>query len=91
MTLLSREEIAAGLPADWRHEGDALVLDRTLADFDAAMAFAVAVADIARQADHHPDILVHRYNRVRLTVSTHSEGGITERDLALARAVDALG
>mgnify|MGYP000925941078 CR=1 FL=1 len=45
MTLLSREEIAAGLPGHWGHEGDALVLDRTLADFDAAMAFAVAVAD----------------------------------------------
>lgn len=90
MTLLSREEIAAGLPGEWRHEGDALVLDRTLADFDAAMAYAGRVADSAREADHHPDILIHGYNRVRLTVSTHSEGGITARDLALARAVDGL-
>jgi len=91
MTLLSREEIAAGLPGAWRHEGDQLVLDRTLSDFDAAMAFADAVAGVAREADHNPDILVHGYNNVRLTVSTHAEGGITERDLALARSVESLG
>lgn len=91
MTLLSKDEIAAGLPGDWRHEADALVLDRELADFDAAMAFANGVADVAREADHHPDILIHGYRKVRLTVSTHSEGGVTARDLALAGAVDGLG
>jgi len=90
MTLLTDEEITAGLPGDWRHAGDALVLDRTLDDFEAAMAFANAVAAAAQAADHHPDLLIHGWNRVRLTVSTHSEGGITAKDLALAAAVEAL-
>jgi len=90
MTLLTDEEIAAGLPGDWRHKDGALVLDRTLDDFAAAMAFANAVAAAAQAADHHPDLLIHGWNRVRLTVSTHSEGGITAKDLELAATVDAL-
>jgi len=67
-----------------------LVLDRTLDDFEAAMAFANAVAAAAQAADHHPDLLIHGWNRVRLTVSTHSEGGITAKDLELAATVEAL-
>ncbi len=61
-----------------------------LDDFEAAMAKANAVAAIAQQLDHHPDILVHGWNKLTLRVSTHSEGGITQRDLDLARGVDAL-
>ena len=54
------------------------------------MALVNAVAAIAQQLDHHPDILVHGWNKLTLRVSTHSEGGITQRDLDLARGVDAL-
>ena len=90
MTLLSRAEIAAGLPEGWRHEGDELVHERELEDFAAAIAFVDAVAERAEAADHHPDILVHGWNHVRLTVATHSEGGITAADLALAAQVAAL-
>ena len=59
-------------------------------DFAAAMAFVNRVADAAEEANHHPDILVHGWNKVRLTLSTHSEGGLTEADLALARRIDEL-
>ena len=45
------------------------------------------VAELAEAANHHPDIDI-RYNRVRLTLSTHSAGGVTEKDFALARAID---
>lgn len=90
MTLLTDQEIAAGLPGAWRHERGRLVLDRELTDFEAAMAFANAVAAAAQEADHHPDILVHDWNGVRLSVHTHAEGGITAKDLALARVVDGL-
>ena len=48
------------------------------------------VAEAAEVADHHPDILVHGWNGLRLTLSTHSEGGVTEADLALAATIDAL-
>ena len=55
--------------------------------FPAAVRFVDFVAELAEAADHHPDIDV-RYNRVRLTLSTHSAGGVTEKDFALARAID---
>ena len=55
------------------------------------MAFVNRVADVAQEADHHPDILIHGWNKVRLTLSTHPEGGLTDKDHALARAIDELG
>ena len=60
-----------------------------LADFRAAVAFVNALADAAEEANHHPDILV-RYNTVDLTLSTHSAGGLTEKDFALAARINEL-
>lgn len=57
-------------------------------EFVTAMAFVNHVADLAERMDHHPDIFV-QYNKVTLTLSTHSAGGLTERDFALARQIDA--
>lgn len=92
MPLLSDDEVTAGLEGgDWRREGDAIVRDWRLADFRAAIAFVERVAEVAEAANHHPDILVHGWNKVRLTLSTHSEGGITAADLALAAQLDAAG
>lgn len=92
MPLLSDDEIRARLEGgDWRREGDAIVRDRRFADFAAAIAFVERVAQVAEDANHHPDILVHGWNKVRLTLSTHSEGGITAADLALAERLDAVG
>jgi 4a-hydroxytetrahydrobiopterin dehydratase len=91
MALLSESEIDDGLAgSDWRREGDTIVRDIELGGFTAAMALANQVADAANAANHHPDILIHDYKHVRLTLSTHSEGGITENDLALARTIDEL-
>jgi len=75
---------------DWRQEGEALVRDFKFKDFAEAMAFVNQVAEIAEQRNHHPDILVHGWNNVRLTLSTHSEGGVTDADIELAQALDAL-
>jgi 4a-hydroxytetrahydrobiopterin dehydratase len=92
MTLLSDEQVAAGLEGgDWRREGDSIARDWRFADFGAAIAFVERVAEVAEEANHHPDILVHGWNKVRLTLSTHSEGGITAADLALAGRLDAVG
>jgi 4a-hydroxytetrahydrobiopterin dehydratase len=89
MARLSDGEIDARLQAgQWGREGDALVRDFELSGFTAAMALANAVADAAEQANHHPDILIHDYKHVRITLSTHSAGGITENDFALAEAID---
>ena len=91
MTTLTPQEIAAGIgDGPWRTEDGALVRDLEVADFAAAMAVANAVAGAAEAANHHPDILVHGWNRVRLTLSTHSAGGVTEADLALAATIDDL-
>lgn len=92
MALLSDEQVTAGLEGgEWRREGDAIVRDWRFADFAAAIAFVERVAEVAEASNHHPDILVHGWNKVRLTLSTHSEGGITAADLALAQRLDALG
>ena len=74
----------------WQREGDALVRELEFPDFRAAIAFVDRVAAAAEAADHHPDILVHRYRRVRLTLTTHSAGRVTERDEQLARTIDGL-
>ena len=75
---------------DWREEDGALVRDLRFADFAEAMAFVNRVAAVAEERNHHPDILVHGYNNVRLTLSTHSAGGLTDADHALAERIDAL-
>jgi 4a-hydroxytetrahydrobiopterin dehydratase len=81
------EALSAG---QWRRDGDAIVRDLKFDDFKGAMAFANRVADLAEEANHHPDLLVHGWNKVRLTLSTHSEGGITDADLDMARRIDAV-
>ncbi len=91
MRLLTEDEIAAELDSiRWRREGSDIVREWKLADFAAAMALVNRVAELAELADHHPDILVHGWNRVRLRLTTHSAGGLTQRDFALARRIDEL-
>jgi 4a-hydroxytetrahydrobiopterin dehydratase len=91
MPLLSDDEIAARLEGgEWRREGDEIVRDLKFDDFKGAIAFVNRVADAAEERNHHPDILVHGWNRVRLSLSTHSEGGLTENDFDLARTIDGL-
>jgi 4a-hydroxytetrahydrobiopterin dehydratase len=70
--------------------GGAIVREYKLTDFAGAIAFVNRVAELAEAANHHPDILVHGWNRVRLRLSTHSAGGLTDADFALARQIDLL-
>ena len=72
----------------WELAGQALRRRYAFQGFKAALAFVNRVADLAEAADHHPDILIE-YNKVTLTLTTHDAGGLTERDFALARAIDA--
>jgi 4a-hydroxytetrahydrobiopterin dehydratase len=73
----------------WTREGDAIRKQFTFADFLQAIAFVNRLAPEAEQADHHPDILIN-YKRVTLTYSTHSEGGLTEKDFVGAATADRL-
>ena len=91
MDLLNEEEIAvalSSLPA-WVRTGGSISRTVTLEDFRAAMLFTGAVAFMAEEANHHPDILIN-YKRVTLTFSTHSEGGLTAKDFDGAAAADRL-
>ena len=91
MKLLTEDQITAELDSvRWRREEAELVREWKLADFAEAMALVNRVAELAEAVDHHPDILVHGFNRVRLSLTTHSAGGLTERDFALARQIDEL-
>ncbi len=91
MQLLTDDEVTAGLsslPA-WEREGNSIRCTRQHADFREAMLYVGAVAFLAEEANHHPDILV-QWNRVTLTLSTHSAGGLTAADIALAGRISAL-
>ena len=91
MALLSEEGVAERLrDSAWERDGDEIAREWKFDDFAAAMAFVNRVAEAAEEANHHPDILVHGWNKVRLSVTNHSEGGLTEADFALAKRIDGL-
>jgi 4a-hydroxytetrahydrobiopterin dehydratase len=90
MTLTDAEIEQRLAGGEWRREGEAIVREWKLPDFQAAIAFVDRVAELAEAANHHPDILVHGWNRVRLTLSTHSQGGLTDADFELASQIDRL-
>ena len=71
----------------WELKEGAIVRLYKFKDFKESMAFVNRVADLAEAADHHPDILI-LYNKVRLTLVTHSAGGLTQKDFDLARQID---
>jgi len=90
MDKLDDDAVQAGLAGlDWKREGGALVKVVTKGDFAEAMAVVNEVARLAEAANHHPDIAIS-WNKVTLTLSTHDAGGITQKDLDLARQIDQL-
>lgn len=89
--LLSEQEIKDALqelPA-WRMADDRLVREFEFPSFRAALNFVTQVADTADEMDHHPDVTIH-WGDVTFSLWTHAAGGITRRDLRLARAMDEL-
>ena len=78
-----------GVPG-WARQGSSITTTVTRSDFREAMLFTGAVAYLAEQASHHPDILI-QWNKVTLTLSTHSAGGLTAADFDLATKINALG
>jgi 4a-hydroxytetrahydrobiopterin dehydratase len=91
MDVLTAEALSHELATvpDWAHVDDSIRRTVTRDDFRAAMLYVGAVAYLAEEANHHPDILI-QWNRVTLTLSTHSAGGLTANDFRLARTIDAL-
>src|SRR4051794_29687545 len=91
MTTLGDEEIGRWLEghAAWRREGDAIRRDVECSSFPAAIELVRAIAEVAEQRDHHPDIDI-RWRTLHIALSTHSEGGVTAKDTALAETIDGL-
>jgi len=89
MALLTPDEVSTFLDSNpgWEKDGASIVRSFQFAGFAEAMAFVTRVALLAEKADHHPDIDI-RWNNVMLRLSTHSEGGLTDKDLDLATRID---
>ena len=90
---LNDEQIKAHLAevSGWQRADKQIQRDFKFADFKTAMVFVNSVAEAAEAADHHPDILIHGWNNVRLMVTTHSQGGLTSKDFTLAARINELG
>ena len=91
MAALSDTEVKnrlAALPG-WEMKGKAIEKKYTLSSFLPAIQFVQKVAELAEAEQHHPDITIN-YNAVTLNLSTHSQGGVTEKDLELAAKIDTL-
>ncbi len=87
---LPEAEVRAALESmpGWSMEGGAIIKQFSLPSFPAAIDFVTAVAALAEDADHHPDLDI-RYTKVRLALVTHSAGGVTDKDLEMARRIEA--
>jgi len=85
--LLSDEEIAEEVPPAWSRDGDEIVRVYEFDDYLDGVAFASAVGEVAEEEFHHPEIVI-RYGEVEVRLTSHEEGGITDKDARLAALFD---
>ena len=74
----------------WINDDNMLIKDFEFEDFKGAISFVTKIADIAEKMNHHPNILIHDYKHVRVTLATHSEGKVTSKDIELSRQIDGI-
>lgn len=93
MALLNQDEITKKLSSisGWMQEENQIVKLFQFKDFAEALSFVNKVGAEAEKMDHHPDIFIHSWNKVKITISTHSEDGITKKDFQLAEKIEGLG
>ncbi|MCJ7553688.1 MAG: 4a-hydroxytetrahydrobiopterin dehydratase [Ignavibacteriaceae bacterium] len=90
MSLLNKDAIENKLKdlKSWTYSNNQIEKEFSFKDFIEASSFVTSVGLEAEKADHHPDILIHGWNKVKIFISTHSEGGVTEKDIQLAMKID---
>lgn len=90
MGLLSKEIIEKNLTelTNWIYSNNQIEKEFSFKDFIEASSFVTSVGLEAEKMDHHPDILIHSWNKVKVLISTHSEGGVTEKDFNLAKKIE---
>ena len=91
MALLSDDEVQGRLGElnGWERKGDSIVRDFKLDDFQGSVDFVNRITPPAEEMNHHPDLAIS-WNTVTVTLSTHSQGGVTENDFELASRIDPL-
>jgi 4a-hydroxytetrahydrobiopterin dehydratase len=89
---LSKKQIGQQLTKliGWKRRGDAITKEFVLGSFTGAARFITKIAPVANRMDHHPDLQLYRYKRVKITLTTHDAGGLTRKDFVLAAKIDAL-
>lgn len=92
MAKLSKDDIQTKLSHvfGWQLDGDSIYKEFEFKDFKEALNFINKVGDEAEKMNHHPDINLHSYNKVKLVLSTHNEGGLTNKDFKLAEIINNL-
>ena len=92
MSLLNASEIKVQLKnlSGWEFSNNLIFKEYQLSNFREVLAFVNKIGDEANSMDHHPDILMHSWNKVKISISTHSEGGVTNKDFQLAEKIESL-
>ena len=92
MSLLTSEEIFSRIKelSGWAFEENQIGKEFQFKDFPEALNFVNKVGEFAEELNHHPDIYLHSWNKVNITVSTHDKGGVTEIDFQLAKNINEL-
>ena len=92
MSVLNDQEIKEKLTnlKDWTLEGQEIKKEYELKDFSGALKFVNKVGSFAEEMDHHPNIFMHSWNKVKISISTHSEGGVTKKDFQLAEKIEGI-
>jgi 4a-hydroxytetrahydrobiopterin dehydratase len=90
MTALTNQQILEQLKSlnNWIYVNNSISKEFVFKDFIGAISFVNSVALEAEKMDHHPDILIYGWNKVKINLSTHSAGGVTEKDFQLAQKIE---
>jgi 4a-hydroxytetrahydrobiopterin dehydratase len=90
MELLPLEEINQKLKTlpDWIYIGNSISKEYKTKNFVEAVTLLMKIAVEAEKLDHHPDVLIHSYNKIKISLSTHSKGGVTGNDFKLAEIIE---
>ena len=90
MAVLSSDRINTKLDEleGWNLKNEQICKEYELNNFREALDFVNKVGDAAEMLNHHPNIFIHSWNKVQITISTHSEGGVTEKDFILAHKIE---
>jgi len=90
MNKLNQDQINSNLSkiASWTFENVSISKQFQFKDFIEALSFVTSVGIESEKMDHHPDILMYAWNKVKITISTHSAGGLTEKDFSLAQKIE---